>query len=169
MAQPIATGELRRRILIGAAIFGLFFGLMPPYVMTIVVISTWGMPPLEAPDEQTFRLVYLLRLVIGNVIGLSIGALTAAWAVGFGLKVAGKATYPRAILGGVLLGTPVGAITAASTPLVLLISSTNTEWAGLMIQRALACGALMGLANGIAAALVIVYVIRGADKSDHAN
>jgi hypothetical protein len=163
MVKPIATGELRRRILIGAAIFGIFFGLMPPYVMTIVVISTWGMPPLEPPDEQSFRAVYLVRLVIGSFIGLGVGGLTAAWAVMAGLKVAGKATYPRAVLAGILLGTPVGAVTAASTPFVLLISSTNVEWATEMIKRGLMCGAMMGLVNGIAAAMLIVYVIRRAD------
>lgn len=165
MNQPIATGETRRSILIGATIFGIFFGLMPPYVMMIVVVSTWGMPPLDPPDEQTFRAVYLLRLVVGNFIGLSVGALTAAWAVSFGLKVAGKATYARAVIGGALLGTPVGALTAGSTPLVLLISSSDFEWASLMIQRSLAAGALMGFVNGIGAAVIIVYVIRRADAT----
>ena len=165
MTKPIAVGELRRRILIGAGIYGIFFGLMPPYVMMIVVVSTWGMPPLEPPDEQTFRAIYLLRLVMGNVIGLSVGALTAAGAVSFGLKVAGKATYTRAVAGGMLLGTPVGAVTAGSTPLVLLISSTDVEWASMMIQRSLAAGAIMGLVNGIAAGLVIVYIIHRADAA----
>lgn len=160
MAQPIVTGELRQRIIVGAAIFGIFFGLMPPYVMTIVVVSTWGMPPLEPPDEQAFRAVYLLRLVLGNFIGLAVGALTAAWAVILGLRIAGKATYPRAVLGGATLGTVVGAVTAASTPVVLLLSSSNVEWAWRMVRRAFACGAMMGLINGIAAAVVIVYVIR---------
>ncbi len=39
----------------GAAIFGLFFGLMPPYVFTILIVATWGVPPLEPPTEQSFR------------------------------------------------------------------------------------------------------------------
>jgi hypothetical protein len=164
MPHPIATGELRKRILIGAAIYGIFFGLMPPYVMMIVVVSTWGMPPLEPPDEQTFRAIYLLRLVLGNVIGLTVGALTSAYAVHFGLKIAGRATYPRAILGGAVLGAPVGAITAGSTPLMLLISSTDVEWATKMIQRAVAVGGLMGLVNGVFAGIVIVYVIRWAGR-----
>lgn len=166
MVEPIATGVLRRRILIGAAIFGIFFGLMPPYVMTIVVISTWGMPPVEPPDEQAFRAVYLLRLVLGSFIGLTVGGLTAVWAVMTGIRFGGKATYPRALLGGALLGTPVGAITAASTPFVLLISSTNVEWATEMIKRGLMCGAMMGFVNGIAAAVIIVYVVKRADEGE---
>lgn len=162
MPEPIATGELRNRILLGGVIYGIFFGLMPPYVLTIVVVATWGMPPLEPPDEQAFRAVYYLRLVLGNVVGLLCGAFLTAFAVDFGLKVAGKATYVRAIIGGALLGTPVGALAAGSTPVFLLISSTNREWAWQMIQRAVACGALMGFVNGIAAALVIVYFIKRA-------
>ncbi len=165
MSHPIASGELRKRILIGAAIYGIFFGLMPPYVMMIVVVSTWGMPPLEPPDEQTFRAVYLLRLVLGNVVGLTVGALTAAYAVHFGLKIAGKATYTRGIVGGALLGAPVGAITAGSTPLMLFINSTDVEWATKMIERAVTVGGLMGLVNGAFVGLVIVYIIRWADKS----
>lgn len=160
MPQPIATGEMRHRIMLGAILYGIFFGLMPPYVLTIVVVATWGMPPLEGPSDQTFRAVYLLRLVLGNVVGLGAGAALTAWAVNLGLKVAGKATYGRAVIGGSLLGPPVGALTAGSTPLMLLISSTNVEWATKMIYRAVACGAMMGLVNGVAAALVIVYFIR---------
>ena len=56
----------------GEAIFGLFFGLMPPYVLTIVVVSTWGVPPLEHVDEQSFRAIYFLRLILGNVLGLMV-------------------------------------------------------------------------------------------------
>ena len=160
MARMIASGELRQRILVGATMFGIFFGLMPPYVMMIVVVSTWGVPPLDPPDEQVFRTVYLLRLVLGNFIGLVVGAVSAYGAVEIGLKFAGRASYPRAVLGGALLGTPVGAVTAASAPLMLLISSTNAEWAWLMVQRAFVVGGLMGCVNGILAALVIVYVIR---------
>jgi hypothetical protein len=56
-----------------------------PYVLTIVVVATWGVPPLEPPDEQTFRAIYFLRLVLGNVLGLTVGAGTAAAAASFGL------------------------------------------------------------------------------------
>lgn len=160
MAGPIATGALRERIMLGAALYGIFFGLMPPYVMMIVVVATWGMPPLEGPDEQTFRAIYLLRLVLGNFIGLGVGAGLTAGAVHLGLQLGGRATYARAVLGGAVLGPPVGGLTAASTSIVLLISSTNVEWAQQMAVRALACGAMMGLVNGIAAAVVIVYFIR---------
>jgi hypothetical protein len=160
MAEPIATGELRHKILMAGVVYGIFFGLMPPYVLTIVVVATWGMPPLEAPAEQTFRAVYYLRLVLGNVVGLLSGAFLTALAVEFGLRIAGKATYLRAVIGGALLGAPVGALTAGSTPLFLLISSTDTEWAWKMIERATLCGAVMGCVNGIAAAVVIVYFIR---------
>jgi len=160
MPQAIATGELRHRIMLGAILYGIFFGLMPPYVMMIVAAATWGMPPLEPPDEQHFRAVYLLRLVVGNIVGLGVGGVMAALAVDFGLKIAGKATYPRAVIGGALLGTPVGAIMAGSTPLAYLISSTDIRWAQMMIVRAVGIGAMMGLVNGIAAAVVIVYFIR---------
>ncbi|MBI1783845.1 hypothetical protein HYR69_01755 [Candidatus Sumerlaeota bacterium] len=172
MSQPIATGEMRHRIMLGAILYGIFFGLMPPYVLTIVVVATWGMPPLEGPSDQHFRAVYLLRLVLGNVVGLGAGAFLTALAVSFGLNVAGKATYTRAVIGGALLGIPVGALTAGSTPLMLLISSTNVEWATRMIYRALACGAMMGLVNGVAAGLVIVYFIKrqqGRKDSDEAK
>lgn len=165
MSEPIATGDLRHKILLGGVIYGIFFGLMPPYVLTIVVVATWGMPPLEPPDEQTFRAVYYLRLVLGNVVGLLSGAFLSALAVEFGLRFAGKATYARAVLGGALLGTPVGALTAGSTPLFLLISSTDRVWAIEMIQRAAICGAVMGCVNGIAAAVVIVYFIRRGSRS----
>lgn len=164
MSNVAISGELRHRIMLGGILYGIFFGLMPPYVLTIVVVATWGMPPMEAPDEQTFRAVYLLRLVIGNVIGLGVGALATAWAVNLGLKFIGGATYLRAVLGGAILGTPVGAIMAGSTPFVLLLSSTNVEWAWKMIRRGLAVGAMMGFVNGIAAALVIVYFIRRSSR-----
>jgi hypothetical protein len=164
MPTSIADGELRKRILLGSVVYGIFFGLMPPYVLTIVVVSTWGMPPLEPPNEQTFRAVYLLRLVLGNVVGLLAGAFLTAGAVDFALRLAGKATYPRAILGGAVLGPIVGGLTAASTPIFLLISSTDTVWAIEMIKRSLAVGATMGLTNGIAAAVVIVYFVRRAES-----
>lgn len=168
MPKLLASGELRRRILIGTAGYGIFFGLMPPYVMMIVVVSTWGVPPLDPPDEQVFRSVYLLRLVLGNVIGLTVGAAAAVLAVDLGLRYGGKATYARAILGGALLGTPAGAITAGSTPLMLLISSTNVEWAWIMVRRASMVGGLMGCVNGIFAAVVIVYVIRYSERTESA-
>ena len=39
MAEPIATGELRHKILMAGVVYGIFFGLMPPYVLTIVVVA----------------------------------------------------------------------------------------------------------------------------------
>ena len=62
MKESVAPEELHQKIIMWAAIYGLFFGLMLPYVLTIVVVATWGVPPLEAPTEQTFRAVYFLRL-----------------------------------------------------------------------------------------------------------
>ncbi len=162
MSPSIATPELHRKVVIVAALAGLFFGLMPPYVLTIVVVATWGVPPLEAPDEQTFRAVYFLRLVLGNVLGLTVGAGAAAAAASIGLKFAGKPTYPRGAIGGSLLGGIVGAVSAGSCPLVLLISSTNIEWAWTMVERSVLVGALMGCTNGLAAGLVIVFVVRNA-------
>jgi len=67
-----------------------FFGLMPPYVFTIVIVATWGVPPLEPPTEQSFRTIYFLRLVLGNVLGLTLGAFLAAAATNLGLRLAGK-------------------------------------------------------------------------------
>jgi hypothetical protein len=160
MRESIAAKGTHEKILTWAAIYGLFFGLMPPYVLTIVVVATWGVPPLERPDEQTFRAIYFLRLVIGNVIGLSVGAFLAAAATNIGLRLAGKATYLRGALGGALLGAPVGALTAGSCPFVLLISSTNRDWAWTMIERSFLVGGLMGLTNGLFAGLVIVYFLK---------
>jgi hypothetical protein len=151
---------LHSKILTWAAVAGLFFGLMPPYVLTIVVVATWGVPPLEPPSEQSFRPVYFLRLVLGNVLGLSAGAFLAAAAASLGLRLAGKATYLRGAVGGALLGAPVGAITAASCPMLLLISSTDPAWARTMVERSFLVGGLMGMTNGLAAGLVIVYFVR---------
>jgi hypothetical protein len=160
MNQSIAPAELHQKILTWAAIGGLFFGLMPPYVLTIVVMATWGMPPLEQPDEQTFRAVYFLRLVLGNIIGLTVGAFLAAAATNLGLRLAGRPTYGRGAIGGALLGAPVGALTAGACPFLLLISSSNPTWAWTMIGRSLVVGGLMGLTNGLFAGLVIVYFIK---------
>ncbi len=165
MASSIATPDLHRKVVIIAALAGLFFGLMPPYVLTIVVVATWGVPPLEAPDEQTFRAIYFVRLILGNVLGLTVGAGTAAAAASFGLKFAGKPTYPRGVVGGALLGGIVGALSAGSCPLVLLIGSTNIDWAWTMVQRSLLIGGLMGSTNGLAAGLVIVYLIRRSGRT----
>src|SRR5438132_66187 len=156
MKHSIAPETLHNKILTWAAIAGLFFGLMPPYVLTIVVVATWGVPPLEPPTEQTFRPVYFLRLVLGNVLGLTVGAFLAAAAANLGLRLAGKPTYLRGALGGAILGAVVGAVTAAACPLLLLISSTDTSWAWTMVQRSFLVGGLMGLTNGFAAGLVIV-------------
>src|SRR6266851_1798368 len=93
MKESIAPEGLRHKITMAAAIFGLFFGLMPPYVLTIVVVATWGVPPMERLDEQSFRTVYFLRLILGNVLGLTVGAFLAAAATSLGLRMAGKATY----------------------------------------------------------------------------
>lgn len=160
MNKSIAPEGLRQKILTGAAIFGLFFGLMPPYVLTIVVVATWGVPPLERVDEQSFRTVYFLRLVLGNVLGLTVGAFLAAAATNLGLRVAGKPTYLRGAIGGALLGAPVGAVTAGSCPLLLLISSSDPNWAWIMIERSFLVGGLMGLTNGLFAGLIIVYFIK---------
>jgi hypothetical protein len=160
MHQSIAAPDLHRKLVVFSALAGLFFGLMPPYVLTIVVVATWGVPPLEAPADQTFRAVYFLRLVLGNVIGLTVGAGAAAAAANFGLTFGGKASYIRGAVGGAILGGLVGAVSAGSCPLVLLISSTNQEWAWIMIERSLLVGACMGLTNGLAAGLVIVYLVR---------
>ncbi|PYT07422.1 MAG: hypothetical protein DMF60_07155 [Acidobacteria bacterium] len=78
MKESIAPEGLRQKIMMWAAIYGLFFGLMPPYVLTIVVVATWGVPPMERLDEQSFRTVYFLRLILGNVLGLTVGAFLAA-------------------------------------------------------------------------------------------
>jgi hypothetical protein len=160
MKESIAPEKLQNKILMWAAIYGLFFGLMPPYVLTIVVVATWGVPRLEPPDEQTFRTVYFLRLVLGNVLGLTVGAFLAAAATNLGLRLAGKATYLRGAVGGALLGAPVGAITAGVCPFVLLISSSDRNWAWIMIERSFLVGGLMGLTNGLFAGLVIVYFIK---------
>ncbi|HET6324466.1 MAG TPA: hypothetical protein VFG04_07180 [Planctomycetaceae bacterium] len=160
MPTSIAQPDLHRRLVVFAALAGLFFGLMPPYVLTIVVVATWGVPPLEAPADQTFRAVYFLRLVLGNAIGLTVGAGAAAAAAHFGLTLAGKATYARGAIGGAILGGLVGAISAGSCPLVLLISSTNREWAWIMIERSFLVGGCMGITNGLAAGIVIVYLVQ---------
>jgi hypothetical protein len=160
MPPSIAQPELHRKLVVFSALAGLFFGLMPPYVLTIVVVATWDVPPLEAPADQAFRAVYFMRLVLGNVIGLTVGAGAAAAAANFGLTFAGKASYVRGALGGAVLGGLVGAVSAGSCPLVLLISSTNREWAWIMVERSLLVGSCMGLTNGLAAGLVIVYIVR---------
>ena len=160
MSKSIAPEGLHHRILMGAAVVGLFFGLMPPYVFTIVIVATWGVPPLEPVHEQSFRAIYFLRLVLGNVLGLTLGAFLAAAATNLGLRIAGKATYTRGALGGALLGAPVGAITAGSCPFFLLISSSDPNWAWIMIERSFLVGGLMGLINGLFAGLVIVYFIK---------
>jgi hypothetical protein len=160
MAKSVAPEPLHSKIITWAAIAGLFFGLMPPYVFTIVLVATWGVPPLEPPTEQTFRAIYYLRLVLGNAIGLTLGAFLAGFAADFGLKMAGKATYLRGAIGGAVLGMIVGALTAGSCPLFLLISSTDPAWAWEMIRRSFFVGGLMGMTNGLAAGLVIVYFIR---------
>ncbi|HXI89694.1 MAG TPA: hypothetical protein VNO24_06710 [Blastocatellia bacterium] len=160
MKDSIAAKGLREKILMGAAVFGLFFGLMPPYVFTIVIVATWGVPPLEPPTEQSFRMIYFLRLVLGNVLGLTLGAFLAAAATNLGLRLAGKATYLRGAIGGALLGAPVGALTAGSCPFFLLISSSDPNWAWIMIQRSFVVGGLMGLINGLFAGLVIMYFIK---------
>jgi len=160
MKESIAPEGLRHKITMAAAIFGLFFGLMPPYVLTIVVVATWGVPPMERLDEQSFRTVYFLRLILGNVLGLTVGAFLAAAATNLGLRMAGKATYLRGAFGGALLGAPVGAITAGSCPFLLLISSSDPNWAWIMIERSFFVGGLMGLTNGLFAGLVIVYFIK---------
>ena len=160
MNESIAPERLHQKILMWAAIAGLFFGLMPPYVFTIVVVATWGVPPLEPATEQSFRMVYFLRLILGNVVGLTLGAFLAAYAAHFGLRIAGKATYLRGAIGGALLGAAVGAVTAGSCPALLLISSTNPDWAWIMIERSFLVGGVMGLTNGLFAGLVIVYFIR---------
>ncbi len=164
MNPSVAPEGLHQKILMWSAIAGLFFGLMPPYVLTIVVVATWGMPPLEVPAEQTFRAVYFLRLVFGNVLGLTVGAFLAATAANVGLRLAGRATYPRGALGGAILGTLVGALTAGSCPFMLLISSTNTTWAWMMIQRSTLVGGLMGLVNGFFAGLIIVYFVKASPR-----
>ena len=162
MPEPLVTGEARRKILAGAAIYGVFFGLMPPYVLTIVVMATWGVGQLEAPDEQTFRSVYYVRLVLGNLIGLLAGGFLCAGAVDLVLRLAGKVTYVRGVLGGLLLGPPVGALTASSTAVFLLVSSTDTAWAWEMVRRSFICGGMMGLTNGVVAGVVIVYFLKSA-------
>jgi len=166
MPSSIAQPALHRRLVVFSALAGLFFGLMPPYVLTIVVVATWGVPPLEAPADQTFRAVYFLRLVLGNVIGLTVGAGAAAAAANFGLNFAGKATYLRGAIGGAILGGLVGAVSAGSCPLVLLISSTNREWAWIMIERSFLIGGCMGITNGLAAGLVVVYLVRSYQAAD---
>ncbi len=159
MSEPIATGEMRRKILLGAVIYGIFFGLMPPYIFTIVLVATWGGGP-QMPEEPTFRAIYFVRLALGNAAGLLVGASLTVAAVNIGLRLAGKATYLRGILGGLVLGTVAGGLIAASTPLFLLISSTDTAWAWSMVQRALMCGAIMGMINGMMAGVVIMYFIK---------
>src|SRR5215813_11153798 len=160
MNKSVAPEGLHQKIIMWAAIYGLFFGLMPPYVLTIVVVATWGVPPLEAPSEQTFRAVYFLRLILGNILGLTVGAFLAAAATNLGLRLAGKPTYLRGAVGGAILGALVGAVTAGSCPFMLLISSTNREWAWIMIERSFLVGGVMGLTNGLFAGLVIIYFIK---------
>ncbi len=169
MKESVVPEELHNKIILCAAIVGLFFGLMPPYVLTIVVVATWGMPPLEPPDEQTFRAIYFLRLALGNVLSLTLGAFLAAGATHLALRLAGKVTYLRGAIGGALLGGPVGALTAGSGPLMLLISSSNPEWARIMIQRAFLVGGLMGLTNGLVVGLVIVFFIKRQQRTKEAS
>lgn len=169
MKESIAPKVLHEKIIMGAALLGLFFGLMPPYVLMIVVVATWGVPPLEPPDEQTFRAVYFLRMALGTVLSLTLGAFLAAGATHLGLRFAGTATYLRGALGGALLGGPVGSITAGAGPLMLLIASSDPTWARTMVERGFLVGGLMGITNGLVAGLVIVFFIKRNDGTENAE
>ena len=101
----------------------------------------------------------LLREWLHHPHALTVGAFLAGAAANFGLRFAGKATYARGAIGGAVLGAIVGAVTATACPLVLLISSTNIDWATTMIQRSFIVGGLMGMTNGFFAGLTIVYFV----------
>ena len=58
------------------------------------------------------------------------------------------------------IGSAMGWIWGLIHPLVLLLSSTNLEWAKIMIQRSFIVGGLMGMTNGFFAGLTITYFIR---------
>ena len=92
------------------------------------------------------------------------GGFLAAAATNVGLRIAGKPTYVHGALGGAALGALVGSITAAACPLILLIGSTNVEWAWIMIQRSFLVGGIMGLSNGCFAGLIIVYFIKRVER-----
>lgn len=129
-----------------AWVFGAFFGFMPVYVFTLIVVATTTDIPLE--PTQTFRAVYFLRLLLGMTFGALLGGFTTHKAAIFVNQKIKKPNLLKSILAGLGLGSLCGAITLGATPTVLLISSTNIDWAWLMIERLAGIGLIMGSVAG---------------------
>jgi hypothetical protein len=133
--MPIKTDK---KIITMAWIYGAFFGLMPPYVFTLITIGT----------VDNFRAVYYLRLVLAIVIGALAGGFSSALLTKLSLKIIRKYNVGICIVLGFLLGSVAGAVTLGFTPLVFLISSTDINWALTTIFRTAMAGLLMGSVAG---------------------
>jgi len=131
--------QLFKKVVDGSWIYGAFFGFMPPYVFTLIVVAT-------VPE---FRLVYYLRLLLAIVIGALVGGYSTSIAVKTALKVVKKTNIVISVVLGFILGAICGAVTLAATSSVLMISSTDLVWAVDMLIRSSLIGVVMGGVAGV--------------------
>lgn len=121
-----------------AWIYGAFFGLMPPYVFTLITIGT----------VDNFRAIYYFRLILAIIIGALAGGFSSSILTNLSLMFIKKINIVWCILLGLILGSLAGAITLGLTPLVFLISSTDIDWALKTIFRTAMAGLTLGSVAG---------------------
>lgn len=146
--------DITKNIIRSAWVYGAFFGFMPPYVFTLITISSY-------PD---FRSIYYLRLLIAIIVGALVGGFSTSIAVKYALKLIKRPNFILCLFMGLILGGICGALTMGSTPLMLLISSTDINWAINVIIRAIIAGIIMGGTAGAFFGIGINYYLKEKTK-----
>lgn len=133
------TKKEDNKIISAAWIYGAFFGLMPAYVFCLITVATY-------PD---FRFVYYIRLVFAIIIGALVGGYSAAFSAKIAINKLRNSGLVIRLLSGLVLGSICGFVTLGSTPLMLLIESTDINKAWEMIYRLSMIGLTLGGTAGI--------------------
>lgn len=149
--------EASKKIIRSIGIYGAIIGALPPIVISILSLINVELVFGNISIGE-FRNIYYLRMVVALFTGAIVGGFASAFATKTGISLIKKMKLWKGLLMGLFLGAIVGFLTAGSTPLVLLISSTDVTWAIGLIKRAAIAGTFVGaFAGAIAGIIGVIY------------
>lgn len=149
--------ELSEKIIQNIGIYGAIIGAFSPFVYSVLSITALPGTAAYIPAGK-FYFIYYLRIILAITAGTLVGGFSSAFATKIGLTMIKKVRWWKGLLAGLILGGIVGFLTAGSTPLALLIESSDFVWAIEVIKRAAIAGTMVGsFAGAIAGTFAAVY------------
>lgn len=140
--------KLSEKVVKGAWFYGGILGGLAPFIYSVLVLAI-------AVD---FRSVYYLRFFLGIVFGVLIGGFSASRLTKYGLKIS-KHNLISYLALGFFFGAIAGILTLGGPTLMLLIGSSDVEWAINMIVKSGILGSILGSVAGLFFSLSVYFFV----------